>query len=77
MTKQELAKRWGFFKKNAEKFQNIFGLRLINYTDVFTGFDIVKFDMDINTPDGTSIKDFIKKKYGEDAQKLIKEFIDL
>lgn len=38
---------------------------------LITGFDIVKFDEAIKTPDGISTKNYIIKKYGEKASELI------
>ena len=48
-----------FFKKPVNHFWNI------------TGFDVVKFDEYLGTPDGTSMKDFILKKYGARAVELV------
>jgi hypothetical protein len=58
-----------------DKFKRTFNLPLKNYIDLITGFDIVKFDEDIKTPDGISTKDFISKTYGEEAVKLIQSLI--
>ena len=38
---------------------------------LLTGFNIIKFDEAIKTPDGTSTKDWIIKKYGKEAGDLI------
>jgi len=39
------------------------------------GFDIIKFDNFLETPDGTSTKDFLKRKYGKEASKLIERLL--
>jgi len=70
-----------YFYQNSQKrihrkeFENTFKLKFDNYFSNLLGFDIVKFDEDIKTPDGISTKDFITKTYGEDAVKLIQALI--
>jgi hypothetical protein len=70
-----------YFYQNSQKriyrkeFENNFKLKFDNYFSNLLGFDIVKFDEDIKTPDGISTKDFISKTYGDDAVKLIQNLI--
>jgi hypothetical protein len=70
-----------FFYQNSQKriyrkeFENTFKLKFDNYFSNLLGFDIVKFDEDIKTPDGISTKDFINKTYGNEAVKLIQNLI--
>lgn len=40
-------------------------------------FNIVKFDEWLRTPDGTSTKDYIKQKYGDEASAFIEHLIHL
>lgn len=63
-------------------FNKIFGFTLYRLLDPIFGFDIIKFDKMIqsihgNYEDGeTSLNDFIKLKFGEDAVKLIDKLIE-
>ncbi len=61
--------------KKAGQFQAIFNCPLPPYLDPFTGFDVVRFDQDIGTPDGISTSDYIISKYGAKAEKLIMDLI--
>lgn len=45
-------------------FEATFGLSLHRYLHPIFGFDVVRFDQDIRTPDGTSTEQFITQKYG-------------
>jgi hypothetical protein len=70
-----------YFYQNSQKriyrkeFESTFNLKFDNYFSNLLGFDIVKFDEDIKTPDSISTKDFISKTYGDDAVKLIQNLI--
>lgn len=65
--------------KYSHSFRETFNLNLCNYLGGFWqllfGFDIIKFDKDIKTPDGTSTKEFILDKYGEEAVNLISDLL--
>lgn len=58
-------------------FQVRFKRRLHDYMSYLTGFDIVKLDKDIETPDGTSTSMWIQKQYGAEAASLIRKLIGL
>lgn len=60
---------------NSDAFQTTFGVPLSQFWDTFTGFDIVKFDEWLGTPDGTSTRDYITSKYGEKATNLVEGLI--
>lgn len=65
---------------HSAEFKRIFNRNLRDYygsnaLDMIFGFDIVKFDQDIKTPDGKSMADHITKKYGKEAHDLIKTLI--
>jgi len=49
---------------------------LLNMVGVYS-FDIIKFDHWLRTPEGTSTKDYIKQKYGEEAMKFIEHLNSL
>lgn len=62
--------------KYAGAFQQIFHRSLRDYWDIFTGFDIIKFDETfIKPPDGVSTRDQILQDYGEYAVKVIEGLI--
>jgi len=56
-----------------KKFTTKSNMSLPHYSNLIylTGFNIIKFDEAIKTPDGTSTKDWIIKKYGKEAGDLI------
>lgn len=59
-------------KKYNEPFRRIFGMRLTTFwTNNLLGFDIVKFDKALNTPDGTSMSDFLLEKYGKEGRNIV------
>ena len=55
-------------------FRSIFKFPLRPFLDIF-GFDIVKFDEHIKTPDGVSMSEWVKEKFGDEGVKLIEELI--
>jgi len=57
-------------------FRKIFNKNFRKYFHPILGFDIVKFDVDIETPEGMSTKDFINSKYGIRAVELIEGFLN-
>jgi hypothetical protein len=59
----------------ADRFYKLFGTRLHLYLDYLTGFDIMKFDHNMMTPDGTSTSMWIQTKYGPEAVNLIRKLI--
>jgi len=60
---------------NSLVFKRLFNRNLKDYMDSITGFDIIKFDEDIETPDGISTHDFILKTYGQEAVDLVHSLI--
>lgn len=69
--------RKDFYIKNERGFRRLFGTSLWHYLDLLTGFDIVRFDDWLKTPDGTSTADFLKQKYGNEAYNLVKRLISI
>lgn len=67
-------------KENESKFRDLFGLKLHDYLgniqQLLTGFDIVKFNDAIKSPDNMSLKEFVLEKYGDEAVNLIFELIN-
>ncbi|MFA5377431.1 MAG: hypothetical protein WC455_16890 [Dehalococcoidia bacterium] len=61
--------------KYAEDFREFFKRSLHTYMNYLTGFDIVKFDKDIATPDGTPTSMWVQTKYGPEAVNLIRKLI--
>lgn len=59
------------------EFTKQFHLPLHKFVDPIFGFDIVKFDEAIGTPDGTSCNDYVTEKYGKEANKLITKLLNI
>jgi len=58
-------------------FSNTFGLRLAApYWDRMFGFDVIKFDEFIQPEDGESTEDAIRRKYGDEAVKLVNDILN-
>lgn len=67
------------FRDYAVEFERIFKIKLKTYLDIsapvglIVGFDIIKFDKDVSTPDGISCKDHVVALYGERAGEIINQ----
>lgn len=58
------------------QFKQIFGISILTFLDLFTGFDIVRFDEKfLQTPDGQSTADCLLERYGQEAHNLISNLI--
>jgi len=82
MSKDDLLeKQYSIIKSYADEFFSVFGRSLQSFHNIWIGFDIVKFDDYLKRTYGdyedgkTSMKDFIRSKFGEDACKLIEKLI--
>lgn len=53
------------------QFRITFDLQLRQFMHPLFGFNVIKFDEKIGTPDNMSCHDFIEQKYGEEAVKLV------
>ena len=68
--------------KHRSEFDEVFApLKLKSYmranlVQQVTGFEIVQFDTDLDVSEDKSTSDFIKEKYGERAEQLIRELLD-
>ena len=64
-------------KTNEVKFKEIFGVSLKSFYGsalemAMFGFDLIKFDKEfLKTPDGKSVNDYVKEKYGIEGYNLI------
>jgi len=78
---KQLIEKFHRTKQYAGEFFNIFGVSMKNFHEPISGFDIIKFDDFLkkkysNYEDNkTSMKDFIKKKYGKKAIELINNLL--
>ena len=54
-----------------KEFLNIFNVPLSRFMHPIFGFDIIQFDTYIRTPDGTSTKEWTKKRYGVESVGLL------
>jgi len=58
-------------------FKRIFGISMGNYFDNLLGFDIIKFDDQfIHSEDQESVAQAINRKYGQEAQDVIRKLLD-
>lgn len=79
---KEIIERFRKIKSHSSEFFKTFSVQLSKFTDPYTGFNIVAFDDYLQNKYGnyednkTSMADFIKKKYGMRAVKLIENLID-
>ena len=54
------------------EFEQIFGVSLMRYWDMVTGFDLVKFDAEVlQTPDHIGARDICIRKFGKRAADVI------
>ena len=51
------------------------GINIVKYIDPILGFDVVRFDEDIGTPDGVSLKDFLTQEYGQEVSDAVKSLL--
>lgn len=63
------------YMKHERVFRRTFGVSMRPYMDFLLGFDIVKFDDWLGTPDGTSAADWLKQKYGDEACALVEALL--
>jgi len=58
------------------RFRNIFKVKLSEFwINNLLGFDIVKFDEYLDTPDGVSMSEHIEQVYGEAAHAIVSDLI--
>lgn len=60
-----------------KSFKKIFGVPVMKFWDIRTGFDVIEFDRWLKTPDNISTKDWIEKKHGLPAVKVVKSLIGM
>lgn len=58
------------------RFSGKFGLCLATFQQPIFGFDVIKFDRYVKTPNGISTADYVDKKYGPGAADLIREILN-
>ncbi len=61
--------------KYRKDFERIFKLDFDEFFDPITGFDICGFDDVLQPPDGTSLEELVKEKFGEEGRILIKNLL--
>lgn len=63
----------------ADQFYTVFGVSLWRYQSEYTGFDLVRFELDkcSNVANGVSLKDAVKERYGDQAVELIETCLEL
>lgn len=60
---------------HADGFRRVFGISLSRFMHPLFGFDVVRFDEWIGTPDGVSLSGYLTSKYGDAARTLVEELI--
>jgi len=65
----------GLLDQYRQQFQQVFGAPLSKFMHPLFGFDIVRFDEWLKTPDGTSTADYLKQTKGETGYNLIASLI--
>ena len=63
------------FNAGQQQFQGIFGVPLHRFWHPLFGFDVIKFDEWLGTPDGTSTHDHILNTKGQGALTLVEGLI--
>ena len=63
-------------EKYADSFQKTFGINLHPFMNPIYGFQILKFERWLNRiDDGTSIRQYVAKKYNKKAAELINDLL--
>lgn len=57
-------------------FQRKFGVSVLKFWQPLFGFDVIKFDKFVGTPDGVSCHDHVEKKFGAGSAAIIKALLD-
>jgi len=60
----------------ATRFRQATGLNLFHYWDTLTGFDVLKFDAQIQTPDGVSTREHLRVTRGDVAVQVVEDLLD-
>lgn len=61
-------------REENKAFRETFSMDIYRFWD-WSGFDVIKFDEVIKTPDGISCSDFVRSQYGDDAVTLLNRLI--
>ena len=61
--------------ENRGKFLETFGVGMERFFHPFFGFDVVRFDEWLKTPDGKSTREFLVEKYDVKAMELVESII--
>ena len=73
--KSEYQRMIDFANEHGYEFKAIFQQPFQRFVHPMFGFDLCRFDEVINPPEGISLKDHIKSKYGDRASELISSLI--
>lgn len=63
----------------ADRFYSVFGVAMWRYQDQYTGFDLTRFEVDKcpNIPNGVSLKEAVRGRYGDQAVELVETCLEL
>lgn len=62
-------------RKYADAFRRTFGIRLHDYMDYVTGFDLIRFDAEFLRSEDRSMAEALRERHGDEAVDLIKALI--
>jgi len=62
-------------RANKDEFLRTFGIPLHRYMHPLWGFDVIRFDDWLKTPDGQSTHELLLEKYGQAADNLVERLI--
>jgi len=61
--------------EDIREFEMKTGLNWANYFHPVTHFDIVKLDIDMNTPDGVSIRQEVERRWGKEIAEIVRKYL--
>lgn len=68
---------FGLSDEQMKEFERHFKIRIQKFWSPITGFELIEFDDWLQTPDGTSTKDYITQKYSKEASEFVEKLIKI
>ncbi len=63
------------YEQTKDEFFKVFKISLSQFFNPIIGFDVIKFDVFIKTPDGVSTSQYVEKKYGYEGLTILKKIL--
>jgi len=73
--KELIEKNKQTLNQNRSQFRRVFGIELHRFMHPLFGFDAIRFDEWLGTPDGISTYDYIKETKGNEALTLVQGLV--